>query len=110
MMQLTNTQWSITEEKIAQAALSKAKEREINALVTTVRQQASGIQEFDDLWYLHDFLSARRYDLDGKYDSRNATVIFALACLVKEGWLKLGELEGLDKEKITKVSAMTRMI
>ena len=109
-MQLTNTQWSITEEKIAQAALSKAKEREINALVTTVRQQASGIQEFDDLWYLHDFLSARRYDLDGKYDSRNATVIFALAGLVKEGWLELRELEGLDKEKITKVSAMTRMI
>ncbi|GGA25275.1 hypothetical protein [Okeania sp. KiyG1] len=110
MMQLTDTQWSIAEEKIAQTALSKAKEREINALVTTVRQQASGIQEFNDLWYLHDFLSARRYDLDGKYDSRNATVIFALAGLVKEGWLKLGELEGLDKEKITKVSAMTRMI
>ncbi len=110
MMQLTDTEWSTTEKKIAQAALSKAKEREINALVATVRQQASGIQEFDDLWHLHDFLSARRYDLDGKYDSGNATVIFALAGLVKEGWLNIGELEGLDKNKLTKVSAMTRMI
>lgn len=110
MMQITDIEWSTTEKKIAQAALDKAKEREINALMATVRQQASGIQEFNDLWHLHDFLSARRYDLDGKYDSRNATVIFSLAGLVKEGWLKLTELEGLDKQKITKVSAMTRMI
>ncbi len=110
MMQITNIEWSTTEEKIAQSALEKAKEREINALMATVRQQASGIKEFNDLWRLHDFLSARRYDLDGKYDSRNATVIFSLAGLVKEGWLQLSELEGLDKEKITKVSAMTRMI
>ncbi len=110
MMQITNIEWSTTEKKIAQSALEKAKEREINALLATVRQQASGIQEFNDLWLLHDFLSARRYDLDGKYDCRNATVIFSLAGLVKEGWLKLTELEGLEPEKITKVSAMTRMI
>ena len=110
MMQLTDTQWSTTEKKIAEAALERAKEREINALISTVRQQASGIQEFNDLWHLHDFLSARRYDLDGKYDSRNATVIFAIASLVKEGWLNISELEGLDQEKLTKVSAMTRII
>ncbi|MGK7918648.1 MAG: hypothetical protein AB4080_01385 [Trichodesmium sp.] len=110
MMQLTDTKWSIREQKIAEAALEKAKEREINTLVTTVRQQAIAIKDFDQLWNLHDFLSARRYDLDGKYDSRNATVIFSLASLVKEGWLKITELEGLDKDKITKVSAMTRMV
>lgn len=109
-MQLTDTKWSTVETEIAEAALEKAKEREINALVVTVRQQASGIQKFDELWHLHDFLSGRRYDLDGKYDSRNATVIFTLASLVKEGWLKITELEGLDKDKITKVSAMTRMV
>ena len=110
MIQLSETEWSTTEKKIAQEALERAKEREINALIATVRQQASGIQKFNDLWHLHDFLSARRYDLDGKYDSRNATVIFALAGLVKEGWLNITELEGLDQEKLTKVSAMTRMI
>ncbi|MEB3341330.1 hypothetical protein [Okeania sp.] len=109
-MQLTQTEWSTTEKRIAQAALEIAKEREINALVATVRQRATKIHEFNDLWHLHDFLSARRYDLDGKYDPRNATVIFSLAGLVKEGWLKITELEGLDQEKITKVSAMTRMI
>ncbi|MGB3509377.1 MAG: hypothetical protein WBA93_09065 [Microcoleaceae cyanobacterium] len=110
MMQLIDTDWSETEKKIANIALEKAKEREINALIEVVRQQSSEISKLDDLWHLHDFLSARRYDIDGKYDSRNSTVIFALAGLVKEGWLHLDELDGLDRGKITKVSAMTRIV
>lgn len=109
-MQLIDTDWSETEKKIANTALAKAKEREINALIEVVRQQSTEIVELNDLWHLHDFLSARRFDIDGKYDSGNSTVIFALAGLVKEGWLHLDELDGLDKAKITKVSAMTRIV
>ncbi|BAZ40825.1 hypothetical protein NIES4101_67860 [Calothrix sp. NIES-4101] len=108
-MQVTDTQWSQTEQEVAKAAFDKAYEREINALILEVREQASAIAHLDQMWGLHDFLSARRHDIDGKYDYRYSVLIFVFARLVKEGWLKLEELSGLDTDKIKKVAALSRM-
>ena len=40
--------------------------------------------EIDELWQIHDLLSAKRYDLDGKYDARESMLVFTLAELIKE--------------------------
>jgi hypothetical protein len=109
MMQVNDIDWSETEKKVAQAAFNKAYEREINALIEEVRKQASGILAIDDLWRLHDFLSARRHDIDGKYDYQYSELIFVFASLVKEGWLNLSELDGLDRDRLTKIAALARM-
>jgi hypothetical protein len=69
-MQTNNLEWSTTEKNIAQAAFNMAYERETSALMDEVRHQASAIAALDDVWNLHDFLSARRHDIDGKYDYR----------------------------------------
>lgn len=108
-MQVSDIEWSKTEEKIAEEAFRRAYEREINALIQEVREQASTLNELQDMWQLHDFLSARRHDIDGKYDYRYSVLIFVFARLVKEGWLHLHELEGLEKDKLTKVAALARM-
>ena len=108
-MQASDIGWNKKEEQIAQKAFKKAYEREINNLIQTVRDNASKIVELDDLWRLNDFLSARRHDLDGKYDYRDATLMFVFAQLIQEGWLYLDDLEGLSKDKLTKISALTRM-
>ena len=106
----TNTNnWSKTEKEIAQQAFNKAYEREVQALVQKVRENAGAIATLDDLWRLHDFLSARRHDLDGKYDYRYSVLIFVFAQLVREGWLGLEELEGLKPEKLAKIKAITMM-
>ncbi|HLO89483.1 MAG TPA: hypothetical protein VK203_31360, partial [Nostocaceae cyanobacterium] len=86
-MQVSDIEWSKTEEKIAEEAFRRAYEREINALIQEVREQASTLNELQDMWQLHDFLSARRHDIDGKYDYRYSVLIFVFARLVKEGWL-----------------------
>jgi hypothetical protein len=109
MMQVTDTEWSNTEKKVAQAAFEKAYQREIDALINEVHKQASAITELDDMWRLHDFLSARRHDIDGKYDYRYSVLIFVFSRLIKEGWLNLDELEGLATDKLTKIAALTRM-
>lgn len=109
MMQVNDGDWSKNEKKIAQAAFDKAYEREIKALIEDVRERASVIAAIDDMWRLHDFLSARRHDIDGKYDYRYSVLIFVFARLVKEGWLHLDELKGLDTDKLTKVAALARM-
>jgi hypothetical protein len=100
---------SETEEKIAKQALQKAYERETSALIAKVRECASSITELEDLWALHDLLSTKRYEIDGKYHYNCSSMVFDFALLVKEGWLHLNELKGLKSEMLSKISALVRM-
>jgi Photoprotection regulator fluorescence recovery protein len=108
-MQMSDVKWSEVEKKAAQEAFERAYEREINVLIQEVGERSSTITNLDDLWQLHDFLSARRHEIDGKYDYRYSVLIFVFAQLVKEGWLHLKELEGLEADKLTKIAALTHM-
>jgi Photoprotection regulator fluorescence recovery protein len=108
-MQASEVDWSSTEREIAQKALDTAFHREADTIVTLVREKSSEISCLDDLWKLHDFLSARRHDIDGKYDDSQSMFVFVFARLIKEGWLTIEELEGLDGAKVSKVKLMTRM-
>jgi hypothetical protein len=101
--------WSQGEKNIAQAALQTAYQRETSALIENIREQATQITLLDEVWQLHDFLSARRHDVDGKYDANEATLMFTLSRLVKEGWLRLAELEGLEADKRAKVKVLMLM-
>ncbi len=108
-MQVSDIDWSKAEREIARTAFEKAYEREIKALIEAVRDRASAITKPDDMWQLHDFLSAKRHAIDGKYDYRYSMLIFVFAQLVKEGWLQLKELDGLGTDKLTKIAALTRV-
>jgi hypothetical protein len=109
MFKTNETQWSQMEETIAKQALQKAYDRETNALIAYIRDRASSLTELEDLWHLHDLLSTKRHEIDGKYHYDSHTIVFDFAKIVKEGWLNLDELKGLKPEVITKISALTRM-
>ncbi|MDX2230442.1 MAG: hypothetical protein NW220_12445 [Leptolyngbyaceae cyanobacterium bins.349] len=108
-MQLANIQWSSVEEEIARTVFERAYQREITALMQQVRERANAIASLEELWMLHDFLSVRRHEIDGKYEFDQASLIFVFAELLKEGWLQFDELAGLAPEKQTKIAALTRM-
>ncbi len=109
MLEVNKKQLLATEEKIVQQALQKAHQREISALIAHVRDRASSLTEIEDLWYLHDLLSTKRYEIEGKYVYNFATFIFDCARLVQEGWLTLEDLKGLPSEILSKISALARM-
>ena len=109
MLQASTTEGSVTEKTIAQQALQTAYERETATLIASVRDRAADITKLEDLWYLHDLLSSKRYEIDGKYVYNSSTILFDLASLIKEGWLHLEELEGLKPEMLSKISALMRM-
>ncbi|MGL5834134.1 MAG: hypothetical protein ACRC1Z_13010 [Waterburya sp.] len=109
MLEASKNQFSEMEEAIAQQALKKAYERETSALINHIRERANSIKELEDLWYLHDLLSTKRYEIDGKYAYNFSTVIFDFAGLVKEKWLYLDDLQGLKPEILSKISALARM-
>ena len=109
IMQASNIEWSKTEQIAAKAAFEKAYEREINALIEEVRHQSSTLTALEDLWSLHDFLSAKRHEIDGKYDYSYPALLFVFANLIKDGWLHIDELKNLDKDKLAKIAALTRL-
>jgi hypothetical protein len=108
-MQVSKAEWTDIEKKIARTAFDQAYKREVEALLKQVREEASRLVELSDLWRLHDFLSARRHEFEGKYDYQYSVLLFVFAGLVKEGWLHLNELEGLSKDKLAKITSLARM-
>lgn len=109
MLQVSKIQWSEAEDQIAKQAFQTAYLRETSTLITNVRDRASSITELEDLWYLHDLLSTKRYEIDGKYEYNSSTAVFDFAKLIKEGWLSLDDLKGLNSEILSKISALLRM-
>jgi hypothetical protein len=107
-MNVSELEWSETEQQVAQAAFEQAYQREIKRLIESVQGQAEAIVAIEDVWRLHDFLSARRHEMDGKYDYQYSALIFTFAGLVKDGLLQLDELAGLDATKLTKIAALSR--
>jgi hypothetical protein len=106
---VSDIEWTNSEREVAQEIFDRAFERETEALVAEIRQKASLISKLEDVWQLHDYLSAKRHNIDGKYDFRDAYLVFVFSQLVKEGWIELAELEDLSQDKLKKISALTRM-
>ncbi len=101
--------WSLDEQQIARRAFDLAYEREIKVLLDTLRQRAAGATTVDSIWDLHDYLSSKRHDIDGRFDFRFQSLLFVFASFLKDGLLNFRELEGLAPDKLAKISAMSRM-
>ena len=108
-MQVSEAEWTDTENTIARTAFDQAHKREIEALIKQVQEETSTLTELGELWRLHDFLSVKRHQVEGKYDYEYSALPFVFAGLVKEGWLHLSELEGLSQDKLAKISSLARM-
>jgi len=109
MLQTAEAPWSEAETLSAHTLFQKAYQRELNGLLATVQDRASHITSIDDLWQLHDFLSAKRHEIDGKYDERQSVIIFVFAQLLKEGLVQTEELSFLAPDKQSKIKALARL-
>lgn len=109
MLKSAEVPWSEVETHSAYALFQKAYEREVTGLLTMIQDKTSQITKIDDLWKFHDFLSAKRHEMDGKYDQRQSVIIFVFAQLLKEGLIKAEELSFLDSDKQSKIKALARL-
>lgn len=107
-MKASDNQWSVIEKEVAKAAFQKAYEREVSTLIKDVCDKINNISKIEELWTLHDFLSAKRHEIDGKYDYDYTSLLFVLADLVRDGWLQLDELDNLERDKLSKIAALVR--
>ena len=100
--------WSKKEKAIARRAFENAYEKECKDLIKQMQKRASEAKDPADIWRLHEFLTKKRKEIDGKYDFRYSVLILVFARLMQEGWLTVDEIEGLDEAKITKIRYLAK--
>lgn len=83
-------------------------ERELAAVLASVRERVERITEPYEMWALHDYLSAKRREIDNKYDFRYSQLIWVFGRLLREGWLREDDLQGLDEQKIASILTWSR--
>jgi len=93
--------WSKTEKEVARQAFKRAYERECKELSNKVKDMANTAINPDDIWELHDFLTEKRKEIDEKYDYRYSVLILVFGRLLREGWIELDDIKGLDEDKIS---------
>ncbi|WP_216904134.1 hypothetical protein [Synechococcus sp. CCY 9618] len=101
--------WTELEQDIARRAFDRAHARAVAGIVQAVQAQVSNLESAEQCWKLHDFLSIQRHEVEGRFDFRLPGLLFVFASLVKDGLLQVDELEGLDREKLSKIAAMAKM-
>ena len=113
--------WSAIEKTVAQEAFKKAYERETNDLIDQLSEKIKGVENIDAVWEIHDYLSAKRHQIDGRYyltmqkylgqengkENDYSALVFLFADLLKEKWLLREDLSGLSPDKISKISALS---
>ena len=107
-METNLTGWTEQEQAVGITALNRAQTRSIERLIADLHRQVIELESADQIWQLHDFLSIQRHGIEGRFEFRQESILFVFASLVKEGFLNLDELQGLDAEKLSKIMAMSR--
>jgi hypothetical protein len=108
-MQETLPGWTDQERDVARRAFDLAYQREISSLIDVVRERSDSLTSVESVWELHDYLSSKRHEMEGRFDFRLPTLLFVFASLVKEGVLRTDELEGLSGDKLAKIAALSCM-
>ncbi|HEV2960618.1 MAG TPA: hypothetical protein VG649_02255 [Candidatus Angelobacter sp.] len=101
--------WSKTEKTIAKKAFDGAYNKECKVIVARVKDLMADLPEPRAIWVIHDYLSKQRKETDEKYDYRYSVLPLVFARLIREGWLTLDDLQGLDEEKIRSIQTMLKL-
>lgn len=95
--------WAPTEKKLARVAFDKAFERQCTAITQEARRMLETTTAPSDIFRVQEYLTEQRRIVDELYDYRYSRLLEVLGRLMSDGWLKEGDLHGLQPEKIAKI-------
>src|SRR5580692_5714365 len=102
--------WSRSEKVIARTAFDAALGQELHEVIQEAKKMASQIQQSSDLWDLERYLTQRRKEIDGKYDSRGSRLTDVLGRLLYENRLGEEDLLGLPEEKMKSIRSFAQFL
>lgn len=100
---MNRDKWTKKEKTVARRAFENAYKKECGEIINKIREIANNASEPDDIWRLYDFLDEKREEINIKYDYRYSVLILVFARLLKEGWITVNDLEGLEEDKIDRI-------
>ena len=100
---MTEFVWSPAEKKAAHAAFDAALTRECSAIRREVEAMLQRSSDPAEIWRVHDYLSAKRREIDDKYDFRYSVLMRVFGRLFAEGWVSEVEVAGLAPEKVEQI-------
>jgi len=95
--------WAPSEKKLARIAFDKAFERQCTAIIQEVRQMLETTTAPSDIFRVHEYLTEQKRIVDRVYDYRYSRLLDVFGRLLSDGWLREGDLNGLQPEKIAKI-------
>jgi hypothetical protein len=101
--------WSKAEKQAARRAFEAAYERECRSIRAKLEQMLDDSRDIRQIWRIHDYLSEQRRDTDRRYDYRYSVLILVFARLLREGWLREADLNGLREDKIEKIKELASL-
>ena len=104
---MSATNWTSEEELVARQAFELGKQRSVESLIQTLRDQSQKLDTPESIWSLHDFLSTERYQYEGRMEFDFSNILFSLADMIKQKLIQYDDLNGLNQLKLSKIKAMS---
>jgi hypothetical protein len=95
--------WAPSEKKFARIAFDKAFERQSTAITQEARRILETTTAPSDIFRVQEYLTEQRRIVDGLYDYRYSRLLGVFGRPLSDGWLREGDLHGLQPEKIAKI-------
>src|SRR5258708_1149101 len=92
-----------SEKKRGRIGFEKAWEREWKAITQEARRMLETTTAPSDVFRVQEYLTEQRKIVDGLYDYRYSRLLGVFGRLLSDGWLREGDLHGLQPEKIAKI-------
>jgi hypothetical protein len=102
--------WSRSEKAIARKAFDAALGRELHEVIQEAKKMANQIKHSSDLWELEHYLTARRKEIDRKYDFRASRLTDVLGRLLHENRLGEEDLRGLREDKLKSIRSFAKFL
>src|SRR5271169_3522774 len=102
--------WSRSEKAHARKAFDAALGRELHEVIQEAQKMASQIKQSSDLWDLEHYLTARRKEIDRKYDFRASRLTDVLGRLLFENRLGEEDLRGLRDDKLNLIRSAAQFL
>ena len=101
--------WSQAEKRIARKAYNTALHRELEGVITEVKERVRRMDKPGHLWELEAFLTRRRKEIDRQYDFRYSVLPVVFANLIAAGRLSEQDLEGLREDKLAPIRCWAKL-
>jgi len=95
--------WAPTEKKLARVAFNRAFERHCTAITQEAKRMLETTTAPSEIFRVQEYLTEQRKIVDALYDYRYSRLSAVFGRLLSDGWLREGDLLGLQPEKIAKI-------